>query len=131
MNRLPKLILAAALLGLLAVSASQALAADVVLQPAVYTTRDGVPVLTAPAVTTPVVTTVGWRRAYGYRPYGAYYGYRAPYVVARPYVYGGYYGAYPYTGYYGVTPRVYPPYVAPAYVAPYVAPGYYGYRRAW
>ena len=59
MNRLPKLILAAALLGLLAVSASQALAADVVLQPAVYTTRDGVPVLTAPAVTTPVVTTWG------------------------------------------------------------------------
>ncbi len=118
MKRFSKLTLAAALLGLLAFSASAALAADVTIRPAVYTTGGSAPTLATQTDNSPTITTVGWRR-YGYRPY---YGYRAPVVVARPYAYGAYYGAYPYTGYYGVTPRVYPP---------YVAPGYYGYRRGW
>jgi hypothetical protein len=125
MKRLQLLSAIVAVMGLLALSVATALAADVAVRPAISTRVIGAEASVAPATSdshTPVVTTVGWRR-YAYRPYG-YYGYRpyvAPYVVARPYYYGGYggYYGYPYTSYYGVGPRVYP------------APRVYGYRPGY
>ncbi len=126
-SRIP-IALAVALLGLVAIGANTAAAADATIRTAGYTYISGTPAPTtslnlpmqiSSSLQLPVhvtgslpATTVGFHHRryaayygprYVYRPYYAPYVAYRPYVYPRPYVYGGFYAPYG-GGFYGAPP---------------------------